>query len=243
MLTKERGEFEGKLAASQETIDELRREIATLKSQLAETSPAPIDLKKFFTPEQIEEYGESQCELLARTAMKAGNQSKADIQAAVDEALKPIREREQRQQQQRQEDAKSRFYAELAKLVPNYQAIDIDPLWLGWLNEEDPDSGIERNEILAKHARKGDAPRVAAMFNQFLKASGASPTPPKPSVMPEGGAAGARGNGDAPSGNEPALTKSFIKDFYKRKALGKISEADVKRIEARIEAAIESGQL
>ena len=65
------------------------------------------------------------------------------------------------------ESAQDRFYGELAKAVPDYEAINADQNFLNWLGEIDPVYGVPRQAALDRAANSLDAGRVAAIFQAY----------------------------------------------------------------------------
>ena len=130
--------LQGMLRSNQERsaaqVSELERKITELQAQVssreASRAPEKIDLKAYFTPEQIERFGEEQCEAMARTAMTAAAQQ---AQALIEAQVKPMQEREQRQAQRTQADNEAAFWEKLAELYPDYQEVNARQDWLEWL--------------------------------------------------------------------------------------------------------------
>lgn len=60
------------------------------------------------------------------------------------------------------------FYVELAKAVPNWQTINVDPVWLKWLAEFDPFAGKPRQLSLDEASSAMDYQRAIAIFQRFL---------------------------------------------------------------------------
>lgn len=70
----------------------------------------------------------------------------------------------------RQANADSRtFFSTLKMLVPDYVEVNSSPIWLEWLEETDSLSGDKKIDILLSAQDKGDALKVANVFNEFKK--------------------------------------------------------------------------
>lgn len=210
MLRREREERAREIEDRDRETAELRSELLALKSTAQ--APEEIDISGFFTPEQIEQYGEDQCKTMVRAAMTAAKQQ---VQATVEAELKPMREREQKRAEKNEQQAARAFTEALSELVPDFEEIDASPEWHEWLAEEDPTAGVERQALLTHHVQRRDATRTAAMFQQFKK----SKEPARqPAVAPT--ATAAPGSHVVRSG-EPkkgAPTDAEIKDYHKRAA-------------------------
>lgn len=231
ILAKERKDRQGER-------DEWIRKNAELQTQATSSTTAvpdaEINLADFYSPEQIEQYGEEQCKVMAKTAMNA---ARSTAQKLIDAAVRPLREEREREVADKATQRKQVFVDKLIELVPDYQAIDVDPRWsdesTGWLAQED-EHGVQRQQLLNIHIGNFDAPRVAKMFEQFLASvATAAPVPP---VAPSGSGAAPTGDGKPPEGT-PGLTApsdAEVKDFYKRSSLGKVKDDERVTFEARL---------
>ena len=226
LLRAERERAQAAQTAHRQQIDELQAQLRTAQS--ASPQPEALDLSAFFTPEQIEEYGEEQCRVVAAAASQA---AKAQAQKQIDAAVAPLREQQTRQQADSAEAARHAFVLKLTELQPDWQEIDLTDGWRAWLAEVDDATGFQRQEILTRHNSANNAQGCARMFKQYLtKARPAVPTPP---VQPAGTGASAATTGTPPSA-QPAFnpTAAEIKDFYKRAAIGKATDAERAKFDA-----------
>ena len=232
------GVLKAERTAHQGKIDELTRKMTEMQEQVrtlqvaAPTSESKLDAKQFFTPEQIEQFGEEQCEAMATAAMKS---AQAAVQQAIEAEVKPLREQREREKAQTIEERKQAFTDKLGELVPGYAEIDTDPAWLAWLAQEDEASGLERQAILNQHINTLNAVKVAKVFQDYLKSKAPAPRPTPPVV--------GKGNGAGPSGDAPpeppasslkAPSDAEVKDFFKRSALGRVKDTERVEFEARL---------
>jgi len=224
-LTKVAEENRAQVEGLQGAIVELQEQIRSLQA----SQPAPaIDLTAYFTPEQIDQFGEDQCTMMLAGAEK---RTRELLQSTIDAEIKPLREQRQQEQQRAAADKKQEFLDALEDAFPGYEAIDNRDDWKAWLAEEDPDAGIDRGEILNRHIQRFDAAKVAAMFTKFVQA-----TRREPPVVPRGTGAGA---GNEPPPPRAAAMKGHptakeIRDFYTRSALNKVTAAERVEFEERL---------
>ena len=231
VLRKSREDHQTKVQDLRQQLSDLQEQVRTLQAKKAESEPEALDLAAYFTPEQIAEYGEEQCQVMARAAQKAASQQAKRI---VDAEIAPIKQRQADEQQDLAAQRKASFLDALTELVPDYAAIDVSQGWLEWLAQEDPNSGIARQTILDNHVNASNAVKVANLFQAYL-ASTKPPKVPEPPITPHGG--GANGGGSevqqvSPTGGFPSQAE--IKDFYKRAALGKVKDDERVKFEARM---------
>lgn len=228
MLDKERRDRLADQDRFDEQLRELREQMRTLERQQP-ASPSTIDITAYFTPEQIEQYGEEQCRTLAAVAARTAREQ---VQAAIQAEMQPIRESQANAAERDKRARQQAFVTDLAARVPDYAEVDASDGWKLWLAEDDPASGVQRQELLNRHVASGNAARVAAMFDAY-KATLAVPAAPP--VVP-GNRAGPPAAPPVPQAAARGYpSKDEIKDFYKRAALGKVKEQERADFEARLQ--------
>lgn len=227
-LKRERQEHRVEIEARDQRIVELQNQV---NSQKREAAPAAVDLGVFFTPEQVEELGEEQCRAIVATADKVTRQQ---VQAAIEEQVQPLRDRQERDKQDAASDRRRNFLDQLAELVPDFQEVDQSDGWREWLADEEGDTGFQRQAILDRHIASGHVRKVAAMFEQY-RLTTQPPAPRTPPVAPRGSGAGP--TGEPPRQPGPALgypSPAEIKEFYKQSALNKVTDQQRREFDARL---------
>lgn len=208
-------------------LNELQEKVRTL--QASSTPATKTDIGKYFTPEQVEQLGEAECEAMAATAERAVADK---VQAAIDAQVQPLRDEQQRREQQHLADKKREFVDKLIGLCPDYVEIDESDGWIEWLKAEDDTSGLQRQLILDRHIAGFNAVRTAKMFEDYRATL---PKPPAPPVAPHG--TGAPSGGEPPPQNTrlmPATDKE-VREWHKARALGKkVSQQERVEFEARM---------
>ncbi len=228
MLDRERRDRVADQDRTDQAIAELREQLRTAQQQQP-SPPSKIDLSAFFTPEQIEQYGQEQCETLTAVAVKAAREQ---TQAAIAEAMQPIREERERNAEQSKRVQQQAFVGALAELVPDFEAIDATDGWKLWLAQEDDATGYIRQALLDTYVRDRRADRVAKLFQAYQQTHVAPPAPP---VTPSG-------RGGPPAAPQPAVvpalgypTKEEIRAHYKGAAIGKKTDKEIAEFEARLQ--------
>jgi hypothetical protein len=138
------------------------------------------------------------------------------------------------------------FFAELERLVPDYEAVNVDPGFLDWLTEVDPLSGMARQEYLNAAYNGFDVQRTAALFNTYRQLT--APAPAKPARKLERQVApGTSKVSTAVTQNssERVFTQNEIEGFYRDVQRGAYrgNEAEQARIEAEIDLAVMEGRI
>ena len=231
VLKAERERAQQQVASHRQQVSELQEQIRTL--QASPTAPAEaIDLSAYFTPEQIEAYGEEQCMVVATAADKA---AKVSAQKAIDAAVAPLRQR----QVQEDEDAtlrdRNKFIHDLTKELPEWQEIDAQDAWKAWLAQIDDATGFERQAILTRHNTANNVAGVVKVFKNYLKDT--KRELPQPPVAPHGTGANAQGSGTPPQPQAAFNpTPAQIKDFYSRAARNKVTDQERAQMDAWLKA-------
>jgi hypothetical protein len=138
---------------------------------------------------------------------------------------------------------------ELAKQVPDYEAVNVDPDFLSWLGEVDPLSGAPRQAYLNQAFESFDAARTATLFNTWKQAAGRVEQPKQQAkqelqrqVAPGTSRSSA---GQSANPGERVWTAAEIQQYYTDVAKGvyrgKADEAA--RIESEIDAAVAMGRV
>lgn len=227
VLRVERDERAAEAADFNRRIAELEDQIRNLQ---ATTPPAPaaVDATTILTQEQIETLGTEEAQAVVDAALKVARET---AQKAIEAEVKPLRDARARDAADAQRARDNAFLEKLYELAPDLD--DKDENWLAWLAQEDEATGLQRQAILTQHVAKRDAVKAAKMHAQW-KASTAAPAPPAPPVSPSG-------SGAAPAGidlKQPRLltpaTNAEVREFSKRAALGKVTDAERKEFEARV---------
>lgn len=238
LLKRARIDHRTETDALHQQITDRDTQIRTLKVAPGSTTPAAVDIAKYFTPAQIEQYGEEQCGTMARAAEAAAEAKATEL---INAAVQPLKDAQVRNDSRAVEDAKAGFYAALAEAYPAYSTADVDPSWLEYLEAHDDSTGMQRQRILDIHIRNLDARACAKMFKAWeaTKVAAAPPAPPMPPIGPSGSGAAPGENSVAapPPGPGGALTiptAAEIKLFYKNAALNKVTDSERSTFEARL---------
>lgn len=182
-----------------DTLEARDREVADLRQRLetleqGSRTPAPsgdkLDLSLFFTPDQIDKFGNDQCEAMARAAIAAAGQQ---AQRIIDAEVKPLKERAKDADASKVKERQAAFWKTLDESIAKIPAagnrtiweINAEPAWLEFLAAP-ADDGEARQVALDRYQRALNAQGIAKLVAEYLKQ--ATPTPPVPNVAPGGGA-------------------------------------------------------
>lgn len=208
--------------------------------------PAPI------SQEDTEKFGPEIIDLISRQAAHVAEQLTAPVKeeleakkAEIAELKKQVGGVAENQGQVR----RTGYQAELTKLCPTWQTVNVDPAFGTWLSEIDELSGVPRQALLQDAYVKFDHDRTARIFNQFLQQAApppppAPPAPARPTLESQQTPGSSRV--DAPPGN-PTDAKIWstaeVDNFYAAVRRREYTPADAARIEAEIDAAVATGRV
>lgn len=239
MLDTERAAHQGAQQKQNQRIAELESQVSTLQAG-APRSAEEINLTRYFTPDQIEKFGDEQCRVMAATAQAAAQDK---VEKLIDAAVKPIVDKQKADQASDDDAKRIAFFNRLTELVPNYVEINATPGWIEWLNGTDPSSDERRQGILTRHEGRRNADSVAKMFKAFL-AESTPPAPPAPPVAPHGTGAPAVETPPPPAAAGPTgmPTDAEVRAHYKRAALGGYKGKDAERVAFEARMKLRAGQ-
>lgn len=234
VLKAERERAQALVASHRQQVSDLQEQIRTL--QASPTAPTEaIDLSAYFTPEQIEAYGEEQCMVVATAADKA---AKAQAQKAIDAAVAPLRQRQTQDDEDAATRARNTFIHDLTAALPDWQEIDATDAWRKWLAQTYTDEFGESREhqyMLTKFNTANNVAGVVKVFKMFLKDS--KKELPQPPVAPHGTGANAQGSGTPPQPQAAFNpTPKQITDYFTRAARNKVSDAERTQMDAWLKA-------
>ncbi len=228
------------------TIEQLKQQMTATQGMLAAFAqnrvaapagqgPAPAAPASLVKDEEVKEFGEDLTDFIGRVAEQR-------LMGRIDQKIQPVQQQVNEVRhtaaqvaQATTETAHERLMATLDKSVEGWRQQNSDPLFLEWLAQLDPFSGVERGKLLAQAYERFDAPRVAAFFKGYRNehavvtppAAAAAPAPQDASQrkledfvapgQPKGGGSTGAQNG----AGKRIWTEAEIKRFYDDCTAGK----------------------
>lgn len=208
-------------------------------------SPEPVapTKAKRITDQDLETYGSELLDVIERKAADIADELVAQRMAELKPELDKTRDQVTSVAGQVYQNAQQRFYGELAKEVPDWEAVNADSRFLSWLGEIDPLSGVPRQAYLDNASQNLDHTRVATLFNTFKDKAGlnkpTAPAPAKPTLSPSPRTVG---TASAPTPREPqtGVRRTEIAAHYRRASTDATyrTSADHQAMEQRIAQAM-----
>jgi len=220
---------------SDRRLNELAQQLRGLTEAktAAPTTPAPAD------PKDVETFGADMLEMVSRLASSKAQEVVAEVVRRLD----ALEGKVTGVTEQTAASLEQQFYTLLGKLVPDWQAINVDDRWLSWLGQVDEVYGVPRQKALDHAFSALDAQRVSNVFKAFVATLPVAPKPEslRDQVTPEG--AGTVVTPTAAS--KPILSEKAITAFYRDVSRGayKGREAEADSIEAQINLAVAEGRV
>lgn len=161
------------------TIFELRKDNANYISQVQLLSKRIDEMNKSTadadTTSFADKFSDVDKEIFGEDALSS-------LEEATNAAVEPLKKqladekawREQQLELQRsksKQSASTFFLNALAKAVPDYAEIDLDPSFGKYMSQPDTISGIQRVQLFKQAEQNGDAARVATFMNEFKEAN------------------------------------------------------------------------
>lgn len=224
-------DLEAKLQTAVERLN------AAADAQAAQAAqPAPAD------PKDVENFGQDLVEMVNRVSQ----QSLANAAKLFDQRLAQLESALQGTTQTVAVNAEQAFFDRLTKAVPDWEQINANQSFLGWLGEVDPILGQPRQAALDHAQQTLNSDRAVAVFKAFMATLPQAPqtkpsSPVDKQVSPKGSAASA-----PPQQNQPKVwSQQEVISFYEAKRKGDFRgrEADMQALEAAINLAMAEGRI
>jgi len=219
-------------------VDNLRKAAETKPAEPAKTAKP----EKLVTDADVQAFGEDLIEVQRKVAREVAAEFRGELDAMKAENEK-LREQLNTTGTQVSEAS---FEQRLYRLVPDFQAVNADERWIGWLNEVDPLLRAPRKSVAQEAFNRGDAEAVAHYIGMF-KASVAPVEQPRDKaaelekqIQPQRSAAAAPVSPAAKTYTDAQVQKMFQKSV-ELSARGQRDEAA--KLEAEIDAAYREGRV
>jgi hypothetical protein len=240
-------------------VPRLKSEVKDLKSQL-ETSIARLDLasqakaespsdsQRLVTDKDVEDFGGDLVDLIKRQATEVAQSELSKKISKLEEENAQLQREVTGVSERQGENARRDYFVELSRLVPDYEALNVDQGFLDWLNEVDLLSGNQRQEYLNHAFNSFDPMRTANLFNTYKDLIGAPTTTRQTNKNLERQVAPGTSkvsSASASTGSDKVWSMGDIDRFYRDVAKGNYrgNESEQARIEADIDLAVNQGRL
>lgn len=246
------GMFNAEVPRLKSEVNDLKNQLSTAITRLdlaSEVKPKSSSVtERLVTDKDVEDFGGDLVDLIKRQATEvAQSELSKKISKLEEENAQLLREVTGVSERQG-ESSRRDYFAELSRLVPDYEALNVDQGFLDWLNEVDLLSGNQRQEYLNQAFNSFDPVRTANLFNTYKELIGApAPSRQANKNLERQVAPGTSkvSSASASTGSDKVWSMGDIDRFYRDVAKGNFrgNEAEQARIEADIDLAVTQGRL
>lgn len=260
--------LQGKYNAEVRKTAELAGRVSTLEGMLAQLQERAIQQPEpqqqepqvpetLVSQEEIDDYGSDLIDVMKRAAKEAVKDELDGLRAENDSLKAQIGGVGKKIEL----DDRTRLFARLDSELDGWRDTNVDPEFLGWLEQMDLYSGEPRKVLLNHAFENNDFDRVSTFFRGYLGevaavSRAAQPTEPQPQPKPNGKGkvpleslvapgVGHSGSADSTKDQGRIWKESDIGNFYAdaRKGAFRGREDEYRRIEQEIQQAMNEGRI
>lgn len=235
-------------------VKELKGQLTALQAQLTEAQKVKTATPKAssVTSKDAEAFGSDLLDVIKRQSEDVLSVAQAgwdEQRQQLESRIAELTAQTGNVVEQKATDDRARYLANLANLVPDWEAINSDAQFLAWLAEVDPLSGLQRQAYLNNAFQTFDAGRTATLFTAWKSAQ----VPPAPAAKTAAQQQLERQQQPGGSKATPITlptdaatriwTAAEVDKFWVDVRKGVVSGADAQRIEAEIDLAVASGRM
>lgn len=241
---------QGTWQAERKVLEERLRALEQAAPPPSTAPVAPAPKASLITDKDLESYGPELLDVIGRKAAEMAEDIVGKRMAELKPVLDKTREEATNASARVYQNAQEKFYGELEKSVPDWQAINADERWLTWLAQVDPLAGVPRQVFLDNASNKLDHARAAKLFDAFKESAGlsksATPVVPstKPAISPSPRTVGTA-TAPTPREPEPGVDRTEIAAHYRRSSTDSAyrTSTEHKAMEERIARAMATNQV
>jgi hypothetical protein len=226
----------------QTQIQQLLDDKANIEARAAETPKT----SSLITDEDKEAFGPDLIDLIER-ATEAKVATLKSSEAQLKEEIKQLKGQLGNVTERQVVSDKDRFLAGLAQQVSDWEAINVDPGFIAWLQEVDPVYGIPKNVALNNAYENLDVARVATIFKAYKQTIAPAPAPQvnRQQELQRQVAPTRTRSTSQPGDNQdkPMFTNNDIEKFYSDWRRGYYTDEEAAQMEKQIHAAIAEGRV
>lgn len=173
------GMFQAEVPRLQQQNKELVGQLQTMQAQIAELqkpkpTAQPVD-EPLITDRDREAFGDDMIDLATRVTKQVIREQVSPLKAELAQRDEKIAKLEQMLQTTNGDVNTMTFEQRLYKAVPDFDAINTNPQWIGWLAEVDPFTGETRGAYANYVYNQGDVEKVKRVVDLWKAAQQPAP--------------------------------------------------------------------
>jgi hypothetical protein len=245
-------------------VPRLNAEVRRLTDELKalQTSPpapaapaaAPEPPATLVTDKDVSEFGADLVDLIRRAAREESGPERTRLMAEIESLkaqLPDLTSKVTEATAVAADTARNKYFADLGALVPDYEAVNVDEAFIGWLSMADPMTGQPRNDLLQSAFNTFDHKRTAVIFNAYKQETGKTAPAPEPVPAPTSGLerevspATSRSPSLPASIDEKVWTGAEVQEVYAAISRGdyRTDPAEAQRLDKAIDKALSEGRV
>lgn len=254
------GKYRNEVPRMAQEVRELKQQLESATSRLNDMAqqrdtPRKEAPKPQVTAEDAANFGADMVDFVKRQAHDVFQTEREEFQTEI-QSLKAenaqLRQELTGVEERQTTTAQQSLYTQLSAAVPDWEAMNTDQEFLGWLNEHPPGSAHSRMEWLQHAEANSDAKRVIEIFQSYKQLKQPPPAPKQPSppqnVQRQVAPGRSKSQSSTPTEAEETTrlyTGAEIEKFYSDVRAGKYKnrDADRQRLEQAIDLAVQQGRI
>jgi hypothetical protein len=168
-LRKEVAGWKSRMASREDTIDELTKEVRRL-TQEAVSKVDPFD--GVFSPEEVDLIGPEAVDIIKKAIDSRVGKTTEDpaikaLEAKLERLEKEKRDAMKREAESIQTESMEQIKARLSKLVPDWSTIDLEPGFEKYITGTDEASGVQRLKFFQTAINDRNVSALAGFYNHY----------------------------------------------------------------------------
>lgn len=170
--------LQGMVNKKDSEIEQLRTLLAQLNQKRDETPTAPAAKSPAVSEQDVEDFGQDLIDLISKVASGIAASEVGRLSASIERQIGEIKGTVTGVSETTARTAASTFNDNLTKRVSTWEAINLDPAFMAWLDQIDDFAGEKRIDLLNDAYSRMDLNRTAKFFEKFIEET--KPSAPAP---------------------------------------------------------------
>jgi hypothetical protein len=247
-----RGKYNSEIGPLNAQVRQLTEELTRARAEAQKALTPPPAPASLLTEEEIRDAGPELVEVIGKKAREIAESLVSAKMAELQGKLDALGSQVDGLNHSAHTTARERFTRYMDTNLPGWRKQDVDPAFIGWLQQEDAFSGVVRQTILRTAIQDERFDRVKTIFEGYVKetadvAQAGKGGTPRPKLDTLAAPSGGRGRTTAivPNDAPEAMSGEEVRDFYRKLAQPNhgIPAAEVTAMKARIHAAANAGKI
>ena len=158
------GKFKAEVPRLHNQLKAAQTKVSELEAKIVSIQAAQVTVESLVTPEDEEAFGRDLLEVVRKVA----KEETAAVSKKNDARVDSVNQRVETVIQNQADLDGDKFIANIAKAIPDWETINVDPAWLEWLGEYSAEVGNSRQVALDQAVETLDSMRAISLFKAFI---------------------------------------------------------------------------